>query len=326
MIDLKKEAIARLRDLESDTLEYASILPPSKIIAQLISAFANTKGGYIILGVDSENNIIGLSEDSKVDKIMENALNLLSTQPNMQHQYVLHQGKKLYAIKIEKSETLILVENTSYKRIGTTLFRDESVQLIASKKNEEPIKQKILFLAANPMDKDLAELEIGSEYRTIKKELRNNPYLELLLPEMNSTIQDFIRAMNQKPQIVHFAGHGNKAGIFISDDNNYAQLMPTKALQRIFNQHKENIKLVVLNACYSETQAKVISEFGIYVIGMTTTIKDSESMNFASGLYTGLSEGKILKDAYDDAMIVLETKHPNLTLPQIWKDGKPLDW
>ena len=36
---------------ESLTLEYKAVLPPSKSIAQILCAFANTEGGMLILGV-----------------------------------------------------------------------------------------------------------------------------------------------------------------------------------------------------------------------------------------------------------------------------------
>ncbi|MEN9609466.1 MAG: hypothetical protein RLZZ628_280 [Bacteroidota bacterium] len=323
-MDLKKEALALLHYHECETVKFVSILPSSRIMAQLISAFANTKGGYIILGVDSDKRVIGLSQDSRVNTIMENSLNSLSTLPNMQQQYVLYEGKQLYAIRIEKSETLILVENMVYKRIGTTVISEKSVQPIISEK-KEPTKQKILFLAASP--KNEKWLHLDKEYKTIKDKLHNSPHLELLLPEFSLTIDSFLSAMNQAPQIVHFSGHGQYNGITITNDKNYSEVMSTKTLEMLFEQYEGNIKLVVLNACYSEAQAKVISKFGMYVIGMTNTIKDNVAIDFASGLYLGLGLGKNIQGAYNYSKILLNHKHSNFTdLPKVWKNEKRLDW
>ncbi len=44
-------------------------------------------------------------------------------------------------------------------------------------------------------------------------------------------------------------------------------MMPVAALQRMFRSLKDLTKIVVLNACYTAEQAKIISEFGMYVVG-----------------------------------------------------------
>jgi hypothetical protein len=98
--------------------------------------------------------------------------------------------------------------------------------------------------------------------------------------------------------------------------------MPTSAIKRFFKQHKNPTQLVILNSCYSEEWAKVISEFGIYTIGMAEKIGDDASISFAGGLYIALGEGKSVEQAFDDAMIVIETKHSDFSsLPVIWKNG-----
>jgi hypothetical protein len=188
-------------------------------------------------------------------------------------------------------------------------------------------KQKILFLAASPTNE--ARLQTDAEYRIIQQRLQaaeERDSFELLNPALSVRITDLIKVMNQKPEIVHFSGHGSMDGIIISNDQNEAQLMPTAAIKRLFKQHKDSTRLVVLNACYSAEQAKVISEFEIYVIGMHVEIADDAAINFAGGLYIGLGAGKSIEQAFEDAMIVISTTHPNMELvPEIWKDGEKLD-
>lgn len=186
-------------------------------------------------------------------------------------------------------------------------------------------KHQILFLAASPTN--LSRLQVDKEYKTVKQYLKNNSYYELLMPEFAVTVENMVIAMNQKPEIIHFSGHGKEKGIMISTDTNERQLMPTAALKRLFKQHVEDIQLVLLNSCYSEEQAKIISELGMVVIGMNDPIGDSAAIDFASGLYIGLSEGKSIKSSFDDAMIILSTKHPeDADLPKVWQSGKNLDW
>lgn len=197
----------------------------------------------------------------------------------------------------------------------------------SDEREEERIKTKILFLAANPSNE--ARVQTDKEFETIKQQLNSGEErdkFELLMPTLSLTVQELIKVMNKKPNIVHFAGHGEEEGIIITNSHNERQLMPTKSLKRLFRQHKEATKLVVLNSCYSAAQAETISNLGFYVIGMNTEVADTASLSFAGGLYIGLAAGKEVEMAYDDAMIVLEADFPDVsTTPEIWKDGKKLD-
>jgi Putative DNA-binding domain len=129
-MDISTEITEILGRPESLTLEYKAVLPPSKNIAQLISSFANAEGGYIILGAyrsqDGKFEITGLSQDFYAVAITHKALDLLSPKPTVHYQYVAVSGKKLYAIKVEKSNSSIASEGKLYKRV------DDSVELLNS--------------------------------------------------------------------------------------------------------------------------------------------------------------------------------------------------
>jgi hypothetical protein len=105
---------------EGLNLEYKAVLPPSKNIAQLISSFANSEGGYLILGVSDNLQVVGLSEDFHANAITHKALDMLMPQPRITYQYANYQNKKIYIIKVDKSETQILLEGKVYQRIGNT--------------------------------------------------------------------------------------------------------------------------------------------------------------------------------------------------------------
>ena len=125
-MDITNEVAQIIGQAESSTLEYKAVLPPANNIAKLISSFANADGRYIILGVSEarEGNIEvhGLSEEFHANTIIHKALDILSPQPQVYYQYVLYNGKKLYAIKIEKSDFLVSVEDKIYKRVGAQIL------------------------------------------------------------------------------------------------------------------------------------------------------------------------------------------------------------
>lgn len=115
---------------ESQTLEYKAVLPPSKNIAQLISSFSNAEGGYIILGVSEDLEIVGLSSDFRANSIIHKAIDLLLPKPQVEHQYIMHKGKNLYLIQVEKSDIPISLEGKIFKRVGTSDKLENSIEVV----------------------------------------------------------------------------------------------------------------------------------------------------------------------------------------------------
>ncbi len=65
-----KELIDLISEGESTTLEFKRKTTTPAKIAKEVSAFANTKGGYLLVGVDDDGTIVGVrSEKSEVDLI-----------------------------------------------------------------------------------------------------------------------------------------------------------------------------------------------------------------------------------------------------------------
>ena len=128
---------------ESEMLEYKAVLPPSRNIAQLICSFANSNGGYIILGIDFVNSKIvakGLSEDFYAPSITYKALDMLSPRPKVEFDYVIYQTKKIFVIRIEKSLELVHVENKVYIRQGVLTKLDSPPEIVFSKNGYNGIK------------------------------------------------------------------------------------------------------------------------------------------------------------------------------------------
>ena len=62
---------------------------------------------------------------------------------------------------------------------------------------------------------------------------------------------------------------------------------------------KDNIRCVVLNACYSEGQAEAIAQHIDCVVGMSRAISDPAAMGFATAFYQALGYGRDVKTAFD---------------------------
>ena len=81
-------------------------------------------------------------------------------------------------------------------------------------------KTKILFVASDPTDQ--ARLQVGKEYREIGEELQKAKQRDLFVlpnPVLSVRARDLSGAMlNEKPQIVHFSGHGSSEGELILEN------------------------------------------------------------------------------------------------------------
>lgn len=189
-------------------------------------------------------------------------------------------------------------------------------------------KKSILFVTASPDDE--TKLQTDREYRRLRAELergRQRDQYEFLHPQFAVTVSELLRAMNSNPTIVHFAGHGYSDGIVITTESNQTQPMSLRALRRLFQPRAGLTELVILNACYSAEQAKEISQFGMFVIGNNNPISDPAAISFSDGFYNGLGEGKDLPDAFNDAMITIETENSEAAdIIEVWKDGERLQW
>lgn len=120
-MDIAKDILDRIGQPESELLEYKAVLPPAATVAQLIAAFANTKGGAIVLGVVCQGKgavINGLSDEFRAVQITRKAIDLLSPAPAVKYDYVDHQGKRLFVIEVEKSAAPVLLGGKSYVRQG----------------------------------------------------------------------------------------------------------------------------------------------------------------------------------------------------------------
>jgi len=105
-----------LEKQESNSLEFKAVLPPSRLLAKLISSFANTEGGYLLLGVLGTNDIKGLSGDFYATDTVHKAIDLLNPKPIVNYEYLDIQGKRIFVIKVEKSNTDILFSEDKYIR------------------------------------------------------------------------------------------------------------------------------------------------------------------------------------------------------------------
>ena len=158
----------------------------------------------------------------------------------------------------------------------------------------------ILFMSANP--KDTLELKISAEVRSISQALNQTEFREkfILVQEWAVRVTDLQRHFLQhKPSIVHFSGHGSSSSqIILEDHHENSYPVSTRSLSGLFSEFRDDIRCVVLNACYTQEQAQAIAKDIDYVVGMSKAISDTAAISFAVAFYQALGYGKSVQAAF----------------------------
>jgi hypothetical protein len=137
--------------------------------------------------------------------------------------------------------------------------------------DESPVK-KILVLLANP--KGMKQLRLGDEIRDIEEGLQRAKKRDSFKIESAKAVRvrDIRRSiLDHDPYIVHFSGHGaGEPGLIFEDDIGQQKLVDAAALAGLFKLFADKTKCVLLNACYSEIQAKAIAKHIDYLMRNTS--------------------------------------------------------
>lgn len=157
---------------------------------------------------------------------------------------------------------------------------------------------------------DTPQLKVIQESNEIYDRLRTTRFRDQfeLVQRHALSILDLQRILlEQDPQIVHFSGHGSQESALIFQNvTGQSEEVPPDALTNLFKILGKNIRCVVLNACYSEKQAKAIAKHVESVVGMIRAVSDDAAKDFAVYFYQALGFGKSIKDAFDLGLNQLE--------------------
>ncbi len=188
-------------------------------------------------------------------------------------------------------------------------------------------KHTILFLAANPSGTD--PLALDREAHAIQVELERSRWRDCFefVTRWAAEPLDLLRELRKlQPTVVHFSGHGGPSadgdpqsgpalsrdvigdlgppdsercgGLFFQGANGGPRVVSAAALRDAFGATGSSVKLVVLNACYSEPAAEALLTYVDCVVGMAGSIRDATARNYVIGFYGGLGERDSIEAAH----------------------------
>ncbi|HEU4885042.1 MAG TPA: CHAT domain-containing protein [Longimicrobium sp.] len=177
-------------------------------------------------------------------------------------------------------------------------------------------KVKVLFFAADPLSVSTSgspRLLLDEEVRQIRRRIEAAKYRDELDLDVRwaTRAKDMVFALNQThPHVVHFSGHGGPNGLVLAGlSGRSGHSVDAAALTRLFEVFRGDIRVVVLNACFSLPQAKAIAAVVGCAIGTHHTISDEAAITFGATFYQAVAFGHSVKVAFDQARSALDLDH-----------------
>lgn len=223
------------------------------------------------------------------------ALSIIEAEPKMKDRIMLGaEGKDLYS-------TIRLQD----LRGGTLDMFGLPPDLASMFQTTEDISKKVqtmkvLFLAANPVG--TATLKIDREASDLKEQLAmvRDVVVKVDVEHAWAIRTDKLQreVLNSRPAVLHFSGHGDRGLLVFEDAAGTPVEVSGKALANLVSL-MPSIKCVILNACYSQSVAKLLAPHVDAVIGCSVSISDAAALMFTGAFYRALAHGESFKRAYD---------------------------
>lgn len=148
------ELLTILKDGESSTVEFKEALTAN--ISKPVCAFANTKGGKILIGVKDDGTPVGV-QGGKWHQEISNQLQVLRPMPHFTIEEVPIAQAKIIVIDVEESNGLVSTNHSVYVRVGINNYQLSIDEVI--EKSAESLKlffdQIPTEITASELDKDL---------------------------------------------------------------------------------------------------------------------------------------------------------------------------
>jgi predicted HTH transcriptional regulator len=168
----RKDFLDLIEEGESLQVEFKRRFSTPEKISREIIAFANTRGGYILFGVDDDKQIVGVeSEKSEAELIKDAALNYCEPPVELEIEFLEVYGKEVVIVSVPESDNKphrlqdYLDELDLNKSVVLVRVNDKSIQ--AS-------KEMIRILRAKSQDLGLTKYTIGSNEKYVFDYLNKN--------------------------------------------------------------------------------------------------------------------------------------------------------
>ena len=137
---------------------------PEKIAREMI-AFANTKGGYLIFGVDDDKQIVGVDSEKAESEMIKDAVENYCEPPiNYSIDFIELYGKEIVVVSIPESDS----KPHRIQDYKNELEINDAVVLVRiNDKSVQASKEMVRILRANSADLSLKKYTIGQTEKMV---------------------------------------------------------------------------------------------------------------------------------------------------------------
>jgi len=188
-------------------------------------------------------------------------------------------------------------------------------------------KVRVVFLPAIPAGSSQGLLE--EEVRAIDASIQSAEYRDRLqlISRWAVRLEDLSGLMlRDRPQVIHLSGRivpeklkelppppspsipAAGSGIPMGPDGTHVCLgiVLLEGLVRLLRVLTDDVRVVVLNACYAESQAESIVEIIPCVVGTDPSLRHEHALAFVAEFYMTLAYGRSIQESFDVAVVRLQ--------------------
>ena len=150
-----------LMQSESEQLEFKAHFD-ERSIAKQITAMLNGRGGTILVGVNEEKSVVGVSPDLDIKKLLHSLMNEIRPSAPIDVQIVEYDTKRILLISVwEGAQKPYLCEGTIYQNVGSngSIASDNAISnMLQERKKSDNNWERMPVLDADIEDLDMTEV------------------------------------------------------------------------------------------------------------------------------------------------------------------------
>lgn len=150
-----------LMQSESEQLEFKAHFD-ERSIAKQITAMLNGRGGTILVGVNEEKSVVGVSPDLDTKKLLHSLMNEIRPSAPIDVQFVEYDAKKILLISVwEGAQKPYLCEGTIYQKVGSngSIASDDAISnMLQERKKSDNSWERMPVLDVDIEDLDMTEV------------------------------------------------------------------------------------------------------------------------------------------------------------------------
>lgn len=179
-----KDIDTLLDEGEGFQVEFKRKVSSPEKVARTLIAFANTKGGTIVFGVDDDKSVVGIDSEKAEMEMIQTAGSFLSDPPVEMHVDIIpYKGKDVIAVTVEESKM------KPHYLVGNANGSDDESKVLIRVKDKTVVasREVVRILEAENPDTPPLRIAIGEAERRLLDYLDKNDRI---------TVREFTRLVN----------------------------------------------------------------------------------------------------------------------------------